>query len=106
MTTDDFEVIYPTGGGAEFSEYRRLILSELKRLNRAHEKQTLRNEDQIDGLRDTFVEKFELLTGQVAELKSDARVSERERKMLSGILGFAGGVVPSLGALIWWLVKT
>ena len=106
MSNGAFEDGYtvPSVNGEEWKENRRLILSELKRLGHEHEVQNSKHEAQLTSLRDMFTEKFDKMTEQLSDLKSDMRANERERKIFAGMFGFLGGVVPSITALIYFLL--
>ena len=99
---DGFTV--PAASGEEWQEYRRLILSELKRLGHEHEVQNTKYETQLASLRDMFTDKFDKMTEQLSELKSDMRANERERKILSGMFGFLGGFVPAVVTIIYFFM--
>jgi len=98
------EDLYTNGssgnGDGGFPEYRRLILTELKRLGREQEVSAARLDGQLVSLRDAFMIKLELLQKQVFELSMEVKANERERKVLSGVWGLLGGAMP----IIIWLL--
>jgi len=95
----------PTASGEDWKEYRRLILSELTRLGHDHEIQNAKYEVQLAALRDMFTDKFDKMTAQVSDLKSDMRANERERKVLASMFGFLGGFVPAVLILVYFLMN-
>jgi len=98
------EDLYTNGssgnGDGGFPEYRRLILTELKRLGREQEVSAAKLDGQLISLRDAFMVKLELLQKQVFELSMEVKANERERKVLSGVWGLLGGAMP----IIIWLL--
>ena len=102
---DGFSVKANTTNGEEWREYRRLILSELKRLAHEQELQSAKHEAQIAALRGMFVDKFDRMGEQVSDLRTTIKVNERERKILATMFGFLGGFVPGLLALIYFLIQ-
>lgn len=83
-----------------FNEYRRLILSELKRLGRDQETFSARTDGQIASLRDTFTLKLDSLQTQISDLRSEVKSGEKERKALSMVWGLLGGAIP----IVVWLM--
>jgi len=89
-----------------FREYRRLILSEIERLGRDQEKFSARAEKKIDDLEKIFVGKLDAMKVEIADLKSDFKASERERKVLSSVWGLVGGAVPIVMWMFYQLFQT
>jgi hypothetical protein len=85
-----------------FREYRRLILTELKRLGRDQEVFAARSQGQFEALRETFMLKLDSLQTQISDLRSEVKAGERERKTLGMVWGFLGGAVP---IIVWILFQ-
>lgn len=85
-----------------FREYRRLILTELKRLGRDQEVFAARSQGQFDSLRETFTLKLDSLQTQISDLRSEVKSGERERKALGMVWGFLGGAIP---IIVWILFQ-
>jgi hypothetical protein len=97
MDTNGYEY---EGGEDGFNEYRRLILSELKRLGRDQETHSARIDGQMLALREMFTLKLDSLQAQLSDLRSEVKAGEKERKALSMVWGLLGGAVP----VFIWLV--
>jgi len=89
-----------------FREYRRLILSEIERLGRDQERFSARAEQRMNELEVTFVNKLDAMKSEIADLKSDFKASERERKVLSSVWGLVGGAVPIVMWMFYQLFQT
>lgn len=85
--------------GDDFHEYRRLILSELKRLGRDQEVFAAKTQERIETLQGTFSSKLDSLQRQISELSAEVKSGERERKALSTVWGLLGGAIP----IILWI---
>lgn len=89
-------------GSDDFHEYRRLILSELKRLGRDQEVFAAKTQERIETLQDTFSTKLDSLQHQISDLRAEVKAGERERKALSTVWGLLGGAIP---VLLWMALQ-
>lgn len=95
MTTDHEE----DRGGNGWIEYRRLVLSELKRLER-------KIGDESVSMREAVTATEGKLLSKLTDLQR-AHTATREDvialKVKSGVWGFAAGLIPAIGVLLFYL---
>lgn len=81
-------------------EYRRLILSELKRIDERVGSEAETHRNSIAETERVIMDKLSALDSRLSATREDVTIL----KVKAGVWGLMGGMIPALGVLFWTLV--